>query len=192
MTAAELVEVSALPDEAIAVAQPGMPAEAFVDALSRAGHLPQSVRALAHALPPREVIAWAADYIRTAAAPQRPPEKAAFELVERWIADGDDDHRRAAFEHAEQRIRYAIRRPRPRGFSQRRKRHSPARARGPPGAAFSRQGCSRRDRACRRFERTGKSAREIPRGPFRRDQTRSRVEALVIRSTGILRIRNLL
>jgi hypothetical protein len=101
MTAAELVDVAALPDEAIAVAEPGMPVEAFVNALCRAGHLPQSVRALAHALPPREAISWAADFIRSDAPPVRPQEKAAFEVVENWIADTNDENRRAAFAHAE-------------------------------------------------------------------------------------------
>jgi hypothetical protein len=101
MTAADLVEIAALPDEAIAMAQPGMQAEAFVHALLRAGHLPQSVRALAHAMPPREAIAWAADCVRKIAPPERPQEKAAFEVVEGWLANGADDERRMAFEHAE-------------------------------------------------------------------------------------------
>ena len=77
MTAAELIDAAALPEDAGALAQPDMQGNAFIDALSRSGRQPDGIRALAHALPARDAIAWAADCLRGAASPDKPAEIAA-------------------------------------------------------------------------------------------------------------------
>jgi hypothetical protein len=101
MTAAELIDAAALPEDAGALARPDMHGNAFIDALSRSGRQPDSIRALAHALPPRDAIAWAADCLRRTASADKPAEIAALEAIERWLADESDDNRRAALTAAD-------------------------------------------------------------------------------------------
>ncbi len=100
MTAAELIEAAALNEDAAALATAEMGGGEFIDALARSGRQADGVRALAHALPPREAIRWAAEYIRRAA-PASAGEASALEAVERWLADPSDENRRAALAAAE-------------------------------------------------------------------------------------------
>src|SRR5689334_14418416 len=101
MTAAELIQAAALSEDVEAFAQPEMQGNAFIDALSQAGRQPDSIRALAHALPPRDVIAWAADCVRRTAAPTKPAEVDALNAIDHWLEEGSDDNRRAALEAAD-------------------------------------------------------------------------------------------
>ncbi len=100
MTAAELVEAAGLNEDVAALATAEMGGGEFIDALARSGRQADGVRALVHALPPREAIRWAAEYIR-----RTPPAGAgaasALEAVERWLANPSDENRRAALEAAE-------------------------------------------------------------------------------------------
>jgi hypothetical protein len=100
MTAAELIEAAALPEEAAALATPEMRGGEFIDALAQSGRQAEVVRALAHALTPRETVRWAAECLRRGA-PASAGEAAALEAVERWLADPSDENRRAALVAAE-------------------------------------------------------------------------------------------
>ena len=101
MTAAELIDAAALPEDAGALAKPDMQGNAFIDALSRSGRQPDGIRALAHALPTRDAIAWAVDCLRRTTSPEKPGEVAALEAIDHWLADGSDDNRRAALAAAD-------------------------------------------------------------------------------------------
>lgn len=74
----------------------------YLDALAKAGHLPDAARFLAFALPRREAVWWAAQCVRQAPAATA-DEKAAAALAaaEAWAADPSDDNRRTAFAAAE-------------------------------------------------------------------------------------------
>ena len=53
---------------------------------------------MAQLLPKRHTVAWALESIRRVPAAAGPPEQA----IERWLAEGTDETRRAAFQAAEQ------------------------------------------------------------------------------------------
>ena len=59
---------------------------------------------IGHALPRREVIAWAAGLLDSGARerPLGPRNQQALDCVLRWLGDPEDEYRRAAFEAAEQ------------------------------------------------------------------------------------------
>jgi hypothetical protein len=74
----------------------------YLDALDKAGHLPDAARFMAFALPRREAVWWAAQCVRQVPA-LTADEKAAAALAaaEAWADDPTDDRRRAAFAAAE-------------------------------------------------------------------------------------------
>ena len=77
-------------------------ARVFVDALISGEHHLDTVRFLAHALPPREGVWWAWWCARRAAGDEPPAEIAGcLEATKQWIADPSDKNRRTAMEHAE-------------------------------------------------------------------------------------------
>jgi Family of unknown function (DUF6931) len=101
MTAPELAGIAGITGEPGALAQPDAGADAFISELARAGHFPESIRALAYALPGAAAVGWAAGCIGKFAAPDNDAEKSAHEAVDRWLADSTDENRRAAMEAAE-------------------------------------------------------------------------------------------
>ena len=82
MTAAELIEAAALPEEVAALAKPEMQGREFIDALAQSGRQAEVVRALAHALSPGDAVRWAAEYLRRGA-PASAGEASALEAVDR-------------------------------------------------------------------------------------------------------------
>ena len=86
-----------LTDEARAILQPDLPAEAFVDRLCTAGLWIDAVRFLAHALPKREAVWWGC--LASRAALSEAPHAAAcgaVEAAEAWVYRPNEDNRRAA------------------------------------------------------------------------------------------------
>ena len=98
-----LVERAHVADDAVALAPPGGDGGALVQALMANGKAPEALRVLAAALPPREGVWWAWVSARHAAqlsAPDgvpAPAVTAALTAVEQWIANPDEDRRRAAW-----------------------------------------------------------------------------------------------
>jgi hypothetical protein len=86
-----------LTDEARAILQPDLSAEAFVDRLCTAGLWIDAVRFLAHGLPKREAVWWGC--LAARAALSEAPHAAAcgaVEPAEAWVYRPNEDHRRAA------------------------------------------------------------------------------------------------
>ena len=91
-----------LGDDAMALLQPDMPPVEFVNLLSGKKLYADAVRFLAHALPKREAVWWAWVSARRAAGASPPPKiKASLEATEKWIADPNEEHRRAAMAAAQ-------------------------------------------------------------------------------------------
>src|SRR5512138_1066655 len=101
-TAAELGSISGLDDEVRALAREGMNQREYVDLLVERARLPEAVRLVAHALPKRESVWWAWVCARRASGPEPPPPvRAALDATEKWIAQPNDENRRAAMKAAE-------------------------------------------------------------------------------------------
>ncbi len=101
-TAAQLAAVSGLGDAARALLQDEMPPKDFAQLLIEKGHFPDAVRLLAHALPKRESVWWAWVCARRAAGPAPPPPvKSSLAATEKWIAQPNEENRRAAMQAAE-------------------------------------------------------------------------------------------
>lgn len=74
----------------------------YLDALDKAGHLPDAARFLAFALPRREAVWWATQCVRQVPALTADAKAAAaLAAAEAWAADPTDDNRRQAFAAAE-------------------------------------------------------------------------------------------
>jgi len=99
----ELIASAELGDEAKALLTPELTHRAYFQALVDAGHLADSVRYLAHALPRREGVWWAWVTAKRASGAEPPPKiRASLEATERWIAQPTDPNRRAAYEKAQE------------------------------------------------------------------------------------------
>jgi hypothetical protein len=98
-----LVERAQLPDDVAPLAAASADGGALVQALVANGKTPEAFRVIAAALPPREGVWWAWVSARhaaqLAAEGKEPPAPvaAALAAVEQWIANPDDDRRRAAW-----------------------------------------------------------------------------------------------
>jgi len=98
-----LVARAQLPDDVAPLAATSADGAALVQALVADGKTPEAFRVIAAALPPREGVWWAWVSARhatqLAAEGAEPPAKlaAALAAVEQWIANPDDDRRRAAW-----------------------------------------------------------------------------------------------
>ena len=98
-----LVERAHVPDDAMALAAPAGDGGALVQTLMANGKAPEALRVVAAALPPREGVWWAwvsARHAAQLAAPggvPAPAVTAALTAVEQWIANPDEDRRRAAW-----------------------------------------------------------------------------------------------
>ncbi|HTK53363.1 MAG TPA: hypothetical protein VL308_15845 [Gemmatimonadaceae bacterium] len=102
-----LVERAQLPEDVAPLAAASSDGAALVQALVADGKTPEAFRVIAAALPPREGVWWAWVSARhatqLAAEGREPPAKlaAALAAVEQWIANPDDDRRRAAWAAAQ-------------------------------------------------------------------------------------------
>lgn len=88
--------------EARDLLQPGMAAQRYVELLMERGKFAEAVRFLAHALPKREGVWWAWVCARRASGSNPPPViQASLAATEKWIAQPNEDNRRAAMKAAE-------------------------------------------------------------------------------------------
>ncbi len=100
--AAVAASVPTLEEPARAALRPEHSPRQYVDALTKAGLLADAVRFLAHALPRREAVWWAAQCVRLVPKFTADPKAAAaLAAAEAWAAAPTDEHRRAAFAAAE-------------------------------------------------------------------------------------------
>jgi hypothetical protein len=103
MTTSELCDRAKLDDEARSLAQPEMPLRTFVAELSRAGRVREAMNSLVQVLPKTEAIAWGLESIRrvdVALIHRGGPE--AIERIEAWLAEPNEERRRAAKAAADQ------------------------------------------------------------------------------------------
>jgi len=98
-----LVERARVPEDAIPLAESAADGGALVEALTANGKTTEAVKVIAAALPPREGVWWAWVSARHAAlfgkpgASPPPAVTEALAAVEQWIANPDDERRRAAW-----------------------------------------------------------------------------------------------
>ncbi|MEO8029483.1 MAG: hypothetical protein ABI765_01475 [Gemmatimonadota bacterium] len=101
-TLADLAAVAGVGDEALALLRPRHAPHEYLSALTAAGHYPDAVRLLAHALPRREGVWWAwATAKRAIGAEPGAPAAAVLDATERWIGQPSEEHRHAALAAAE-------------------------------------------------------------------------------------------
>src|SRR5512146_610844 len=99
---AATARVAELSEDAMAMAGPETQPADYVSLLLQKKLYPDAVRFVAHALPKREGIWWAWMCARRAAGePAKPEIRAALEATEKWIAQPNEEHRRAAMAAAE-------------------------------------------------------------------------------------------
>jgi len=100
-TAAEICALMSLDEEATALLKDDHSPAEFLDVLTQNERLPDAIRFLACALPPREAVQWAWQCVRELAPPAKKPEPtAALAAIEKWIKEPSDANRRAALEAA--------------------------------------------------------------------------------------------
>lgn len=99
-TVSKTADISALAElspEALALLRPEDAPPAFIAALVEKKLYPDAIRFLAHALPRREAVWWAWVSARRAAGDAPAPKiKDSLDATEKWIAQPDEDNRRAA------------------------------------------------------------------------------------------------
>jgi hypothetical protein len=95
-TATEIGKLFPLGDEAKDLLREGMTPRQYLDALLEKQHYIDALRFLAHALPKREAVWWACLCVRgVAGAGTPPPQTAALQAAERWVADPSEANRQA-------------------------------------------------------------------------------------------------
>jgi hypothetical protein len=93
--------VAELSDKALALMKPELHPREYISLLTENQFFPDAVRFLAHGLPKREGVWWGWVCARRAAGPNPPAEiKASLEATEQWIAQPNEENRRAAHEAA--------------------------------------------------------------------------------------------
>jgi len=96
-----ICSVAELSEEAQALVCPEMRPRAYVTLLMEKNLFPDAVRFLAHGLPKREAVWWAWVCARRSAGDTPPPKIAgALHATEKWIAQPNEENRRAAMESA--------------------------------------------------------------------------------------------
>jgi len=101
-TAAEICSVAELGDDARALLRENQAPPEYLELLMEGGQFADAVRFLAHALPKREAVWWAWVCARRTAGLEAAPEiKASLDATEKWIAQPNDENRRAAMKAAE-------------------------------------------------------------------------------------------
>ncbi|WP_439630189.1 DUF6931 family protein [Gemmata sp.] len=98
-TAADVCRLFVPTPPARALLAPGLAARDYFAALVAAGHLADARRVLAHSLPPRRAVWWAALCLHHAAGEvpfETPEEAGAFDAATRWVVAPSEATRRAA------------------------------------------------------------------------------------------------
>ncbi|WZP00787.1 hypothetical protein EP7_002438 [Isosphaeraceae bacterium EP7] len=98
-TATQVVGRYAAADETKALADPGLAPPAFVNLLAGKGLHTEAIKALAHAIPPREAVWWACLCVRRAAGLGKTPPREQIDAqaaAEAWVSDPSEPNRRAA------------------------------------------------------------------------------------------------
>ncbi len=99
----QISEAAGISDEARALLRPDLPPQQYVESLVRSGQFPDAVRFVAHSLPKREAVWWAWFCARRASgANPSPAVKASLAATEKWIAQPNDENRRAAMKAAQE------------------------------------------------------------------------------------------
>lgn len=99
---AAIARAAEVGEQAAALARPETHPGDYVAQLMEKKLYPDAVRFLAHSLPKREAVWWAWMCARRAAGDQAPPAiQAALEATEKWIAQPNEERRRAAMAAAE-------------------------------------------------------------------------------------------
>src|ERR1035438_2362379 len=94
--------VAELGDDATALLRPDQHPLEFLKLLVDKHLYPDAVRFLAHALPKREAVWWAWVSAKRSAGPDAPPKiKASLEAPGKWIADPNEEPRRASMAAAQ-------------------------------------------------------------------------------------------
>jgi hypothetical protein len=101
-TIGEWAVVAEVGEEARELAAPAADARSFAESLVRAGHHVDAVRLLAHLLPRRESVLWAWACAKKSGLPATPPTAASLAATEKWIAQPNDENRRAAMAAAQE------------------------------------------------------------------------------------------
>ena len=97
----QLARWAGFEEELLALVTPGLAAPQVVDRLVEAGRADAAVRLWAWLLGRREAVWWASQCARRSLGEKDPPaERAAVEVVERWVADPSEENRRKAEEAA--------------------------------------------------------------------------------------------
>lgn len=81
--------------------KPDGTAEAFVDRLAAERLFLDAIHVLAHALPKRDAVAWAADCVQSIGMSTKPEQSASLEAARRWAAEPSEENRRATQKAAE-------------------------------------------------------------------------------------------
>lgn len=98
-TARSLVGPGMLEPESEELLEPEARPETFIHALSEAGQLPDAVKVMTRALPPREAVWWACVCARQMAAlANNEVEMAALQAAEGWVYEPSEKNRERAFE----------------------------------------------------------------------------------------------
>jgi hypothetical protein len=101
-SAADVARLFPLSAEANQLLREGVKPRQYLDLLIAKHHYPDATRFLAHLLPKREAVWWAALCARSAAGAQPPaPITAALQAAEKWVREPNEDNRRAALPAAE-------------------------------------------------------------------------------------------
>src|SRR5436853_127197 len=102
LLAAHICSVAELGDEARSLLRDGQAPPEYLALLMEQGVLKDAIRFLAHALPRREAVWWAWVCARRAAGSEPAPKiKESLDATEKWIAQPNEDNRRAAMSAAE-------------------------------------------------------------------------------------------
>jgi hypothetical protein len=95
-TAREVCDPLDFGDETLGLLDEDASPREFVERLVGAEQFADAIRFLAHALPKREAVWWAARCVDDVLVESRATDVAAVESARRWVVDSSDDHRRAA------------------------------------------------------------------------------------------------
>lgn len=96
--AGQVLDLMAIDEDAALRPAVGADPQSFFDDLRRSGRLEMAVTFVGHALPRYEAVAWAARLLSEQAArtPLIPRDRAALDGALRWVAEPNDENRRAA------------------------------------------------------------------------------------------------
>jgi hypothetical protein len=99
--AADLCRYFTLSDAGKNLLTPDILPEALAEALVQTQHFPDAIQVIAHHLPKRQAVFWAMTCVRQSGDPLTPEMEGALRAAETWIADPNEDNRKAALKAAE-------------------------------------------------------------------------------------------